>query len=451
MWMVFAVVSCAFVQPSGADQISKSIDKNGKTIYTNLDPPNNSKVETIQSRKNEDEGAQNNSNKLTTNQPQSIDKAQGKDNKAQILAYSKESKLHFYAGQGDLVEVKSLISRGSNINDKTESGHTPLHIAAIGGHVDVIKYLLSVGAKINEKNSKAGQTALHLATRSHQDAAVEALLNSGANIEEKNQEGRTPLFYADNAHVANMLLAKGANINARDNEGRTPIFNAKNELISFYVGKGADIQLKDKDGFTVYEYYVKNGQRASIEKAFKEYGKEETSKISATDEAFGLVDNLIIGNNRDNLSELEALFARNPNLVNSLNSTSNKWGNTILHQSVSQGFKQATEFLISKGIKVDRKNDKGETPLHHASNVIVIKALLGAGANVNVRDHAGMTPLHHLIEGHSHMLSAYKDCIILLLNSGAKINMKDNRNRTPYDIGLEKKNTDQDTLQLLKI
>lgn len=451
LWLALAMLSGVVVQPSIADQFYKTVDKNGNTIYTNVVPPSDVKVEAIQSEKIEKKGTQNDSQNTITNRPKPIDEAQEEYNKSLILGYSKESKLHLYAGQGDLIEVKSVISRGSGVNDKTESGqYTPLHMASIGGHADVIKYLLSVGAKINEKNSHTvtGETALHLAARAHQDSAVEALLNSQANIEAKNDEGRTPLFYADNLYVANLLLSKGANINARDNKGRTPIFIAKSELVSFYIGKGADTNIKDNDGLTVYDSHVKDGQRSSIEKAFKEHGKEGTSKISSADEAFGLVEELVIGNKSDNLTELEAIFARHSNLASSLNSTSNKWGDTILHRSVSLGFVKATELLISKGIKIDRKNSKGETPLHHATNIKVIKVLLGAGASVNARDQAGMTPLHHLAK---YLRPTSKDCIIELINGRANLNIRDNLSRTPYDVGLENKNSDKNALQLLKI
>jgi ankyrin repeat protein len=51
-------------------------------------------------------------------------------------------KLHFAADDGDIEEVKKLLEEGYQPNLFDELGNTPLHYAAMGGHLDVINVLL---------------------------------------------------------------------------------------------------------------------------------------------------------------------------------------------------------------------------------------------------------------------------------------------------------------------
>jgi len=53
--------------------------------------------------------------------------------------------LHEAAKEGDLVTIKSLIAEGFDVNAKTKSGTTPLHVAAREGHKEVEGLLIKHG------------------------------------------------------------------------------------------------------------------------------------------------------------------------------------------------------------------------------------------------------------------------------------------------------------------
>lgn len=70
----------------------------------------------------------------------------------------------WYAAQyGDLDRVKKLVSQGTCIDVRDNSGYTALHYAARAGHLDVCKFLLSNGADINAVTKSGNATPLHRA------------------------------------------------------------------------------------------------------------------------------------------------------------------------------------------------------------------------------------------------------------------------------------------------
>jgi ankyrin repeat protein len=64
-------------------------------------------------------------------------------------------------GRKKIVEVLLDHVPGPDINARTASGETALHLASHGGHLATIQVLVKHGADINTSDA-AGNTALHL-------------------------------------------------------------------------------------------------------------------------------------------------------------------------------------------------------------------------------------------------------------------------------------------------
>lgn len=77
-------------------------------------------------------------------------------------------------------------------------------------------------------------------------------------------------------------------------------------------------------------------------------------------------------------------------------------GDTLLHNCCARGrkgasFREIAELLIQKGAKVDARNERGETPMHHAARyggAMMVRSMILARADLNARDLDGHTPLH---------------------------------------------------------
>ncbi|XP_035175601.1 ankyrin repeat domain-containing protein 12 isoform X1 [Oxyura jamaicensis] len=78
--------------------------------------------------------------------------------------------------------------------------------------------------------------------------------------------------------------------------------------------------------------------------------------------------------------------------------------------------------------KVNKRNERGETPLHMAAirgDVKQVKELISLGANVNVKDFAGWTPLHEACN------VGYYDVAKVLIAAGADVNTQGLDDDTP--------------------
>ena len=67
--------------------------------------------------------------------------------------------IHDAAKKGNLAGVQAELNKGVDVN-ATGNGQSPLHLAAIMGHVEVTELLIASGADL-EGTDKHGNTPLH--------------------------------------------------------------------------------------------------------------------------------------------------------------------------------------------------------------------------------------------------------------------------------------------------
>ncbi len=142
-------------------------------------------------------------------------------------------------------EVLLKYGADPNLTIEQKSHQMAIHLAAANNHVGVVETLLSKGADVNAKTEK-GSTPMSIAAKQGAVEMVKCLLKHNVDIDESRA-----LFHAafcrETTEVMDILLKAGADINAPDPQGVTPIFAAVYAVslqnVQFLLSHGADTKL----------------------------------------------------------------------------------------------------------------------------------------------------------------------------------------------------------------
>ncbi|MFC1781833.1 ankyrin repeat domain-containing protein [Planctomycetota bacterium] len=309
--------------------------------------------------------------------------------------------LHIAARNGNIEIVKLLIAGGADVNVKNAQDFTPLYIAEqndnteiaellrkngaeestpsllgalTNGDIEQIKLLISQGADVNTKTGSQGQMPLHLAIQWGNTEIAELLIDSGADVSATNTRGLTPLHLAGSKEIAELLIAKGADVNAKDNFGYTPFdwrAGRNKDIAELLITEGADVNAKGDEGFSPLHFAARRGQKEVVElliaKGADVNNKDNngwTSLHSAASQNHKDVAELLIDKGAD---------------VNA--KADDGW--TSLHSACGNGNKEVAELLIDKGADVNAKDDSGQIPKDLAEGrgyTEIVELLLEHGA-----------------------------------------------------------------------
>jgi ankyrin repeat protein len=114
-----------------------------------------------------------------------------------------------------------LVARAA-VNIANNVGASPMHMAAIKGHVEILKLLIEAKGDVNQCDKKHGYSPLMAASIKGFVEAVELLLLNGANVHHKDSRGITALDLADQFNhpsVEAVLRAHIAKLEAAGREG----------------------------------------------------------------------------------------------------------------------------------------------------------------------------------------------------------------------------------------
>jgi len=139
--------------------------------------------------------------------------------------WHEDLELYNAVGDGHVGQVEAALGRGANVNSPAGSwGSTPLHAAAVNGHVEVAHVLLAARADLNARD-RWESTPLHTAALAQVEVA-QVLSAAGADVNARDANGNTPLHSASNGsavvgdrgniEVVQILLAAGADFNAKN-------------------------------------------------------------------------------------------------------------------------------------------------------------------------------------------------------------------------------------------
>ncbi|XP_043568265.1 ankyrin-3 isoform X3 [Chiloscyllium plagiosum] len=333
--------------------------------------------------------------------------------------------LHIAAHYGNINIATLLLNRGAAVDFTARNDITPLHVASKRGNANMVKLLLDRGSQIEAK-TRDGLTPLHCAARSGHEQVVEMLLDRGAPILSKTKNGLSPLHMAtqgDHLHSVKLLLLHDVPVDDVTNDYLTALHVAAHcghyKVAKVLLEKKANPNAKALNGFTPLHIACKKN-RIKVMDLLLKYG----ASIQAVTES-GLTPIHV------------AAFMGHANIVTQLMqrgaspNTTNVRGETALHMAARAGQADVVRQLVQNGAQVEAKAKDDQTPLHIASRLgkaDIVQQLLQHGASPDAATTSGYTPLHiSAREGH-------EDVASVLLEQGASLSVNTKKGFTPLHV-----------------
>ncbi|KAM9809730.1 ankyrin-3-like isoform 19-T19 [Syngnathus typhle] len=333
--------------------------------------------------------------------------------------------LHIAAHYGNINVATLLLNRGAAVDFMARNDITPLHVASKRGNSNMVKLLLDRGSKIDAK-TKDGLTPLHCGARSGHAQVVEILLDRGAPILSKTKNGLSPLHMAtqgDHLNCVQLLLQHDVPVDDVTNDYLTALHVAAHcghyKVAKLIVDKKANPNAKALNGFTPLHIACKKNRVKVMELLLK-----QGASIQAVTES-GLTPIHV------------AAFMGHENIVHALThhgaspNTTNVRGETALHMAARAGQADVVRYLLKNGAKVETKSKDDQTALHISSRlgkVDIVQQLLQCGASANAATTSGYTPLHLAArEGH-------QDVATMLLENGASLASSTKKGFSPLHV-----------------
>jgi ankyrin repeat protein len=255
--------------------------------------------------------------------------------------------LLFAARQGDVESARLLLAAGADVNDLLADGTSALTVAAHSDHAALVRLLLDRGANPNVIGS--GYSALHAAVLRGNLDIVRALVARGALVDSRLRHGTTTTRGSREYFLPESLA------------GATPLWLAAKfleiDIARLLLEHGANPSLTLQDGTTMLMAASGVGSQTRL---FDRRDRIAVLKDSDERLAVPLVT-LLLDRGAD---------------VNG----SNQIGETALHGAARMNYPVVARLLGERGVRLEARNKKGETPLAASSGDDVRDALRSLGA-----------------------------------------------------------------------
>ena len=348
--------------------------------------------------------------------------------------------LHHAAQIGNIQLADVLIEHGADVSAKDSAGWTPLVYALNGKNCtpDVASYFAQKLRQCGKKKI-ASDVALHF-SRSSEVASV--LIDFGFDVNKRTRHRSTPLHSAikGDPETVKLLIENGAKIHVVDDSGETPFEIAANsgkpETLHILLSRDAKlIEAVDSRKRTALHWACEWGNNDCVQ-----FLLDHGSDIKAVDNRGSNALHIAItsGEWKPSQSTTEILlkhtaedgFDNRDIIVNAVD----KKGWTVLHSAAVYGDASLVQLLLKFGFAINAIGNRGQTPLHLAEDVSIVKLLVEKGADTTIADKMGNTVLHVAA-----YYPGYSDLIVefLLDQRSADVHSRNARGKTPLHLTAE--------------
>uniref|UniRef100_A0A3P8YW90 Tetratricopeptide repeat, ankyrin repeat and coiled-coil containing 1a n=1 Tax=Esox lucius TaxID=8010 RepID=A0A3P8YW90_ESOLU len=338
--------------------------------------------------------------------------------RSEVLGRSPVLGVHAHLGHPEMVSL--LLELGAPVDGLSDSGMTPLCLAAAAGHSGLVGLLCKKGAKVGHVD-KNGQCALvHAGLRGHMDVIHNLLAQDWGPAEApegphhqrvKSQAlqqaltaacsmGHTHLKGEDSAlqiDAADTLWGETA-LSAAAGRGRT-------ETCVFLLEWGARADQPNRRGVAPLFSCIRHGH-PQVAEVFLQHSLD----INISDRQGRSL--LMVAASEGHLSTADFLLSKGAALA-----YEDKEGLTALSWACLKGQKAMVQLLVERGAEIDHPDRNGRTPLDLAAfngDAEMVQYLVEKGAAVEQVDHTNGRPPERAAGGRNTAV------VVALLKKGAK-------------------------------
>ncbi len=322
--------------------------------------------------------------------------------------------------------VEKLIVEGADVNALNNNMVAPIHLAASIGDETILNMLLEHSAKINVADD-IGAHPIHYAIKSGKKSILMTLLDNGASFSECDNRKNNVLHYACQSgsdELVEYILRHILITDARNIYGQTPLhlaaMNCTVKTLSALLNSGFNLNLKDENGKTPYDYAIENEKPENAD-YLESY---ENSSEYRTKYSRYKIHRAVCNNN------IHYLFEK----INSSNVNEyDYFGKSAMYYAIVLGYPKIVELLYKKGANIDKVDENNHSALliaTYSENVEIIKYLLIHGADPN-EIYYNRSYLYRAI------IRNNLELVTLLVEYGANVNYVDNHHRTVYSYAME--------------
>ncbi|KAJ3652487.1 hypothetical protein Zmor_018447 [Zophobas morio] len=335
---------------------------------------------------------------------------------------------------GELHEIEKCIENGADLNHLDGSGDTLLSNAAYYGPLNIVQYFVLLGADLNKITISNRKTPLSWALHhGHVDIAT-YLAHRGAQLTILDHNPLICAVITGQTEAVQYLLQSKVEINNSKESGLTALNWAALlgylDIVKLLVEAGADINYVNKknktsityaleaDNLDVVEYLIAKGCQVPWPEESEESRRIKTllSSLNIIHQLISLDSDLDDSNSPTARCLSSAIKSEDFATLKYLSGKGVNVSKASLLEAVRTGNLEITEFLLSKGCKVNQIDSDGNTPLTNAvksKNINMVRVLVNAGSDVCKVGQSGRTPLSVAAELQN------LDLVKLLLDKGA--------------------------------
>ncbi|XP_071087118.1 serine/threonine-protein phosphatase 6 regulatory ankyrin repeat subunit B-like [Haliotis cracherodii] len=339
------------------------------------------------------------------------------------------SLLHLACIGGCIDIVELLVTSGRfDIDSRNQCGRTPAMVAAYAGHSEIYSDLKRRGCDLDKLDTKGFSCFCCACMGGNIDIVSDMLYHNRLFMHHRDTQGRTPTMHAaEHGHVKVMvfLLDNGGDVSEQDDNGNTLLHIAcctGNEgIVKAFLSGNTDINQRGHLGRTPIMMAAMKGHKRVFNLCLKQSCALSTKDYCGNN----LLHAACIGGH---IQIVQWLLLQNMFDINSRGES----GKTPLMMAAERGYVEVFNLLVKEGCDHKLLDERSNTTLHVAcasGNVIIVKYLLShCSLEVDCRGQTGRTPaMCSAIGGHKQLLTH-------LVQTGAKLSLTDDDNNNIFHL-----------------